>query len=115
MVAINKVEGGAPIEGEILATIMHTTGAIINPELTNSGDNKLILDKVVGLPRKLNTNDDVNMRAYSALVTNIWPAITDKVRNVFNFFEITAKYLAVISSSKKLVEYLTINQNYFKI
>lgn len=78
-VAIDKISAGAPLQGEILATLMHSADAVINPELAGRKENRQLLDKVAALPKKINTNKDMDMRAYSTLVSNLWPALMDKV------------------------------------
>ena len=78
-VALDKVDAGAPFEGEILAAVIYMAEAVLDPDVTSVGNNKVFLDRSVNLLKKVNFNDDNKIRAYSALVAKIWPAITDSV------------------------------------
>ena len=85
-VALDKIDAGAPIEGEILASVMHMAEAVLDPDVTSIDGNKVFLDRSINLLKKLNSNDDNKIRAYSALVVKIWPAITDSVTDQKNSF-----------------------------
>ena len=71
-VAIDKVLNGAKVEGTILRVLM-TTSEIFLPGFSSINKSDEIYDKIFKVIKMVNSGDNNNMRAYSTLVTIVWP------------------------------------------